>query len=86
MDGMVNRCELSINVVTKGKPKMLRGLGQKALERVPGLAITLSWTPKAVSQNNFSKSMLLVYDPLRECLVLRAAVMMHNFSVESDVP
>ena len=28
MDGMVNRCELSINVVTKGKPKMLRGLGQ----------------------------------------------------------
>ena len=29
MDGMVNRCELSINVVTRGKPKMLRGLGQK---------------------------------------------------------
>ena len=26
---MVNRCELSLNVVTKGKPKMLRGLGQK---------------------------------------------------------
>src|SRR5215472_10520994 len=29
MDGMVNRCELSINVVTRGKPKMLPGLGQK---------------------------------------------------------
>ena len=29
MDGMVNRCELSINVVTRGKPKMLTGLGQK---------------------------------------------------------
>ena len=29
MDGMVNTCELSINVVTKGKPKMLPGLGQK---------------------------------------------------------
>jgi len=29
MDGMVNTCELSINVVTRGKPKMLRGLGQK---------------------------------------------------------
>ena len=30
MDGMVNIGELSINVVTSGKPKMLRGLGQKA--------------------------------------------------------
>src|SRR5215467_4854270 len=29
IDGMVNRCELSINVVTRGKPKMLPGLGQK---------------------------------------------------------
>jgi hypothetical protein len=29
MDGMVNLCELSIHVVTRGKPKMLRGLGQK---------------------------------------------------------
>jgi len=28
MDGMVNTCELLINVVTSGKPKMLRGLGQ----------------------------------------------------------
>jgi hypothetical protein len=29
MDGMVNRCELSINVVTTSKPKMLRGLSHK---------------------------------------------------------
>jgi hypothetical protein len=29
MDGMVNRRELSINVVTTNKPKMLRGLGQQ---------------------------------------------------------
>jgi hypothetical protein len=29
MDGMVNTCELLLNVVTSGKPKMLRGLGQK---------------------------------------------------------
>src|SRR5215472_9007291 len=28
MDGMVNTCELLINVVTSGKPKMPRGLGQ----------------------------------------------------------
>ena len=28
MDGMVNTCELSINVVKSCKPKMLRGLGQ----------------------------------------------------------
>ena len=28
MDGMVNTCELLINVVTSDKPKMLRGLGQ----------------------------------------------------------
>jgi hypothetical protein len=44
MDGMVNTCELLINVVTSSKPKMLRGLGQTALERVQGLAFTLSWT------------------------------------------
>ena len=29
MDGMVNTGELSINVVTTGKPKMLTGLSQK---------------------------------------------------------
>jgi hypothetical protein len=31
MDGMVNTCELSINVVMSDKPKMLIGLSQKAL-------------------------------------------------------
>ena len=29
MDGMVNTCELSINVVMSNEPKMLLGLGQK---------------------------------------------------------
>ena len=29
MNGMVNRCELSINVVMSTKPKMLTGLSQK---------------------------------------------------------
>ena len=47
MDGMVNTCELSINVVMSTKPKMLTGLSQKAPERVPGLDNTLSWTPNA---------------------------------------
>jgi hypothetical protein len=28
MDGMVNTCELLLNVVTSSKPKVLRGLGQ----------------------------------------------------------
>ena len=28
MDGMVNTCELSINVVKSDKPKMLTGLSQ----------------------------------------------------------
>jgi hypothetical protein len=41
---------------------------------------------KAVSQNNFSKSMLLLYDPMRDYLVLGDAVMRHRFFVESDVP
>jgi hypothetical protein len=30
-DGMANRCELLLNVVKRNKPKMLRGLSQKAL-------------------------------------------------------
>src|SRR5262249_45779645 len=47
MDGMVNTCELSINVVMSDKPKMLLGLRQKALERVQGLDNTLSWTANA---------------------------------------
>jgi hypothetical protein len=47
MDGMVNTRELSINVVMSNKPKMLRGLSQKALERVQGLDNILSWTHNA---------------------------------------
>jgi hypothetical protein len=47
MDGMVNTCELSINVVMSDKPKMLPGLRQKALERVQSLDNTLSSTPNA---------------------------------------
>ena len=47
MDGRVNTCELSINVVMSDKPKMLLGLSQKALERVQSLDNTLSWTPNA---------------------------------------
>jgi hypothetical protein len=47
MDGRVNPCELSINVVMSTKPKMLLGLRQKALERVQSLDNTLSWTRNA---------------------------------------
>jgi hypothetical protein len=47
MEGMVNTCELLINVVMSTKPKMLTGLSQKALERVQGLYNTLSWTHNA---------------------------------------
>ena len=47
MDGRVNTCERSINVVMSDKPKMLRGLSQKALERVQGLDNTLSWPRNA---------------------------------------
>lgn len=47
--GMVNICELSINVVKLNKPKMLSGhkpggLSQKAMERAQGLFSPLSWT------------------------------------------
>src|SRR5215475_15904317 len=47
MDGMVNTCELSLNVVMSHKPKMLLGMSQKGLERVQSLDNTLSWTPNA---------------------------------------
>ena len=48
VDGMVNKCELSINVVRSNKPKMLSGhkpggLSQKATERVQGLPTPLTW-------------------------------------------
>ena len=47
MHGMVNTCELSLNVVMSTKPKLLIGLRQKALERVQSLDHTLSWTSHA---------------------------------------
>jgi len=47
MDGMVNPCALSVNVVIQDKPKVLRGLSQQALERAQGFIPTLSWTPNA---------------------------------------
>ena len=39
VDGMVSRCERSINVVTVNKPKRLTGLRQKALWWVQGLRV-----------------------------------------------
>src|SRR2546428_13014816 len=47
MEGMVNTCEPSLNVVMSTKPKILIGLSQKALEWVQGLDNTLSWTRNA---------------------------------------
>jgi hypothetical protein len=41
-DGMVNRCELLINVVSVGKPKALRGLSQKASGQVQELPYFLT--------------------------------------------
>jgi hypothetical protein len=34
LNGMVNKCELPLNVVTTNKPKMLTGLNQKVRGRV----------------------------------------------------
>jgi hypothetical protein len=39
----VNTRALSLNVVIPDQPTMLRGLGQKALERVQGFPRTLSY-------------------------------------------
>ena len=51
VDGMVNTCELSINVVKGNKPKMLTGLSQKGhCSRVQGLSTSLSWTHKATGE------------------------------------
>ena len=44
MDGMVNRCELLINVVNMNKPKTLIGLGQKASGQVQELVDFLTQT------------------------------------------
>ena len=42
MDGRVNICELSINVVNANKPKTLIGLGQKASGQVQELVSFLT--------------------------------------------
>jgi hypothetical protein len=47
VDGMVNICERSINVVIGNEPKMLHGSHQNGTWRVQGLAFTLSWTHNA---------------------------------------
>ena len=69
MDGMVNIGELSLNVVMSDKPKMLRGLSQKALERVQGLDNILSWTPNATggqrAPNPFVSTLWNVVSPYR---------------------
>jgi hypothetical protein len=43
-DGMVNKCESLINVVTYNKPKMLTGLSQKASSQEQELCFLLSQT------------------------------------------
>jgi hypothetical protein len=71
MDGMVNRRELSINVVMSNKPKMLTGLSQKALERVQGLDNTLSWTSNAPGEQRaphpFVSTLRNVVSPYCSC-------------------
>ena len=71
MDGMVNTRERSINVVTTGKPKMLTGLSQKALEWVQGLENTLSWTRHAPggerAPHPFGSTLRNVVSPYRSC-------------------
>jgi hypothetical protein len=75
---MVNTRELSINVVMSNKPKMLRGLSQKALERVQGLDNILSWTrhaPGGERAPNPSLSILWnVVSPYRSFLKGRKAI------------
>jgi len=47
VSGMVNTGERLLNVVTRNKPKMLRGLSQKAPWRAEAFLMALSWTPNA---------------------------------------
>src|SRR5262252_8685028 len=69
MEGMVNTCELSLNVAMSTKPKMLTGLRQKALEWVQGLDNTLSWTRNAPggerAPNPFGSTLRNVVSPYR---------------------
>jgi hypothetical protein len=78
MEGMVNTCELSINVVMSTKPKMLRGLRQKALEWVQGLDNTLSWTRNAPggerAPHPFGSTLRNVVSPYRSFLKGRKAI------------
>jgi hypothetical protein len=71
MEGMVNTCELSLNVVMSTKPKTLTGLSQKALEWVQGLDNTLSWTPNAPggerAPNPFGSTLRNVVSPYCSC-------------------
>src|ERR671939_149963 len=71
MEGRVNTCELSLNVVMSTKPKMLPGLSQKALEWVQGLDNTLSWTPNAPggerAPHPFGSTLRNVVSPYRSC-------------------
>jgi len=62
---------------------MLRGLGQKrALERVPGLAITLSWTSNAPGEQRaphpFVSTLRNVVSPYRSFFEGRKAVRLPN--------
>ena len=52
MDGMSNKCELLINVVTQNKPKVLKGLDQKVrgMDRVLYFHPTQSVIPSAERQ------------------------------------
>src|SRR5215510_15192244 len=49
MGGMVNTCELSINVVKMNKPKMLRGLGKN------GIVVGTGVPPSPVTDNQHSR-------------------------------
>src|SRR5262245_39758891 len=89
MDGMVNTCELSINVVMSNKPKMLTGLSQKALERVQGLDNTLAWTSNAPGEqrapNPFVSTLRNVVSPYCSSTRGRKAARPTNGSVGRGV-
>src|SRR5215510_5066603 len=71
MEGMVNTCERSLNVVMSTKPKMLTGLRKRALERVQSLDNTLSWTSHAPGGQRaptpFVSTLRNVVSPYRSC-------------------
>ncbi len=89
MDGRVNTCELSIHVVMSDKPKMLRGLSQKALERVQSLDNTLSWTSNTPggqrAPNPFESILRNVVSPYCSCRKGREAARPTNGSAGRGV-